>query len=119
MPQEQEFDIAHWISQIRSAVYGRDVRTAIAEGISMCYTDVSDGVTILNTALGTLQQAVHDANEAEGSATLAAGRANDAADSVNNSFAGALSAMVAEGEETREYLHVEGGGTVWPSSSQA
>lgn len=43
-----------YISQIRNAVYGKDVRSAIADGISQCYTDVAAGVTRADAAAQTI-----------------------------------------------------------------
>lgn len=43
-----------YISQIRNAVYGKDVRSAIADGISTCYTDVAAGVTRADAAANML-----------------------------------------------------------------
>ncbi len=42
--------IAQIVAQIRQAVYGRDVRENIAEGIEKCYDDVTAGVTTADTA---------------------------------------------------------------------
>lgn len=38
------------INAIRRAVYGKDVREAIADGIEQCYTDVSSAATLADTA---------------------------------------------------------------------
>ena len=42
--------IAQIIGQIRTAIFGKDVRENIALGIEKCYTDVSAGVTTADTA---------------------------------------------------------------------
>lgn len=42
--------IANDVKQIRQALYGREVREAIAHGIEQCYSDVMSGKTIAETA---------------------------------------------------------------------
>ena len=49
------------INQIRKAVYGRDVREAIAGGIEECYTDVQNGVTATNAAKNQMTAQVAEA----------------------------------------------------------
>lgn len=46
-------DIENYLSQIRTAVYGRDVRDAIVNSIEQCYTDTSTGVTAATEAAET------------------------------------------------------------------
>lgn len=46
-------DIENYLSQIRTAVYGRDVRDAIVNSIEQCYTDTSTGVTAATEAAAT------------------------------------------------------------------
>ena len=42
--------IQHIVAQIRTAIYGKDVRENIAQGIEKCYSDVSAGVTEADAA---------------------------------------------------------------------
>ena len=62
--------VAQDVQQIREAIYGRDVREAIADGIEHCYSDVSGGVTTANTAAAAAdaaaQRAITAAEGAEG-----------------------------------------------------
>lgn len=44
--------ISQIVAQIRTAIFGKDVRENIAQGIEKCYTDVSSGVTLADTAAG-------------------------------------------------------------------
>lgn len=44
--------ISQIVAQIRTAIFGKDVRENIAQGIEQCYTDVSAGVTTADTAAG-------------------------------------------------------------------
>lgn len=41
------------LNQIRSALYGREVREALAHGLQQCYSDVTSGKTIAETAAET------------------------------------------------------------------
>lgn len=60
--------IAEDVRQIRGAIYGREVREAIADGIEHCYSDVSSGVTTANTAASTANAAAERANTAAAAA---------------------------------------------------
>ena len=44
--------ISQIVAQIRTAIFGKDVRENIAQGIEKCYTDVSAGVTTADAAAG-------------------------------------------------------------------
>lgn len=57
-------DISNYLNQIRTAVYGREVREAIADGIEQCYNDTSNGVTLAETKLSELNGAVERLNGA-------------------------------------------------------
>lgn len=57
-------DISNYLNQIRTAVYGREVREAIADGIEQCYNDTSNGVTLAETKLSELNGAVERLNSA-------------------------------------------------------
>lgn len=59
--------IKQYTQQIRTAVYGEEVREAIADGIEQCYDDVSGGV----------DKATRAANQATAAATAATTAANN------------------------------------------
>ncbi|MBO6270832.1 MAG: metallophosphoesterase [Clostridium sp.] len=56
--------VAQDVQQIREAIYGREIREAIADGIEHCYSDVSSGVTTANTAAAAADVAAQRANTA-------------------------------------------------------
>ena len=68
------------IQKIRTAIYGKEVRDAIADGISTCYTDVSQGKTLIDGAVETANTAATNANSKAAIAQTAAANANAAAD---------------------------------------
>lgn len=70
------------INNIRTAIYGADVREAIADGIEQCYTDTSEGKTLAETAAATATSAAANANAAASTANTAASNANAAAQNV-------------------------------------
>lgn len=72
--------ISQIVAQIRTAIFGKDVRENIAQGIEKCYTDVSAGVTVANTA-------ANNANTKAGLANTAATAANNAASAANTAAA--------------------------------
>lgn len=74
--------VAEDVRQIRRAVYGRDVREAIADGIEHCYSDVSSGVTTANTAANAANVAAQRANTAAAGAEGIPGTAS--LEDVNN-----------------------------------
>ena len=51
-----------YLQQILSAVYGEQVRGAIHDSIEQCYTDVSAGKTIAETAAESANSAAEDAH---------------------------------------------------------
>ena len=78
------------VAAIRTAVYGRDVREAIADGIEHCYNDAEGGIQRANTAANNADTAAQNAdaaaqnvNAAIQNATTAAGAANSAANAAN------------------------------------
>ena len=81
--------ISQDVSQIRSAVYGKDVREAIADGIEQCYTDVSSGVTMANTAATA-------ANTAAAAANTAATAANGAATKIAAAYSSSSTYAVGD-----------------------
>lgn len=70
------------LSQIRTAVYGREVREAIANGIEHCYDDNQ-------AAIGNANEAITAANTAAGKANTATSNANTATTRANNAAAAA------------------------------
>lgn len=49
--------IDRYIQQIREAIYGKDVREAIASGIEQCYSDTAENATRAETAASQAVQA--------------------------------------------------------------
>lgn len=74
--------VAEDVRQIREAIYGREVREAIADGIEHCYSDVSGGVTTANTAAAAADAAAQRANTAAAGAEGIPGTAS--LEDVNN-----------------------------------
>lgn len=93
--------IDEYIRQIRNAIYGKDVRAAIANGIQQCYTDVSDSVDRANTAAANADAKANLANSKAAAADAAASTAYQNASSANtaainaNSAAAKLNGMTA------------------------
>lgn len=99
------------ISRIRSAVYGRDVRTAIADSIAQCYSDTSTGATLAHVAAEEADQATGRANDAASAAEIATGNANDAAsaaisaaESLANIALSAIEYSTASPQDTIDYV---------------
>lgn len=90
--------ISQIVAQIRTAIFGKDVRENIAQGIEKCYTDVSAGVTIANTAASNANTKASAANTAAQAANAAAQAANTAVETVL--------ASVATVAETKTYLEI-------------
>ena len=86
--------IAQIVAQIRTAIYGRDVRENIAQGIEKCYDDVTDGVTLAETASTAANTAATNANTAKNNANTAATNANTAKTNADNAALAANSAAV-------------------------
>lgn len=113
--------IDEYIRQIRNAIYGKDVRAAIANGIHQCYQDVSDSVDRANTAaqnadlkanLANTKAAAADAAattayEASRSATSAASNANAVATKLDGVTASA-SSLAAGSSPTAQVSEVSG-----------
>lgn len=74
--------VAQDVQQIREAIYGREVREAIADGIEHCYSDVSGGVTTADTAAAAANAAAQRANTAAAGAEGIPGTAS--LEDVNN-----------------------------------
>jgi hypothetical protein len=72
------------LSQIRTAVYGREVREAIANGIEHCYDDNKAAIGNANEAITAANNAARAANDAATAADQAKGRAENAAAAAEN-----------------------------------
>ena len=71
--------ISEYLAQIKTAIYGREVRDAIHDSIEQCYTDVSNAKTLADTAASNANAATSKANTAASNADTKAKLANDAA----------------------------------------
>ena len=71
--------ISEYLAQIKTAIYGREVRDAIHDSIEQCYTDVSNAKTLADTAASNTNAAISKANTAASNADAKAKLANDAA----------------------------------------
>ena len=129
--------INDYLSQIRQAVYGREVRDAIANGIEQCYTDtntgataagdaatqaatdvaaliqnanstISDRITHLNTIFNGLENEL-DAkeDEFEASVNTAVGAANTATSSANTAAQNANAAATALSNNAQDIVLVQ------------
>lgn len=107
--------IAQLLAGILSSVYGRDIRQTIHDAIEQCYTDVTGGVTIAETAassaisaasqaesrtttaISSIQTsantAIANCNSATSSATIAAANANTKANAANQAVVDVLQAF--------------------------
>ena len=72
------------VAQIRTAVYGKDVREAIANGIEHCYYDADHSIIAASDAASDALTQASLAAEAAGDANAAALRAETAADILDN-----------------------------------
>jgi hypothetical protein len=77
--------IADKIAAIRNAIFGKEVRSSIADGIEAMNDEI-------NTVMPAARQATTDANMAANAANLAATRVNEAADSANTAATAANAA---------------------------
>ena len=68
--------ISDIVAQIRTAVFGRDVRESIAQGIQICYDDVWTSSTLATAAASTANTAAATANTAATAANTAAANAS-------------------------------------------
>lgn len=91
--------ISTFLNQIKTAIYGEQVRDAIHDSILQCYTDVTNAKTLAdqsttsaNNAAASANSAATKANNAAQSATTAANTANAAANNADNAKNAANSA---------------------------
>lgn len=82
------------VAQIRTALFGKDVRENIAQGIEKCYTDVTTGETLANTAATNANNKATLANNAATAANNAASAANTAASNVGTTVNNAVDKIV-------------------------
>ncbi|MBQ7687167.1 MAG: hypothetical protein IJT28_08070 [Bacteroidaceae bacterium] len=85
---------------IQTAVFGRDVRGAIHDGIEMCYNDVTASETVAEAAATAANNAATSATNAATSATTAAGAANTAATNADTARTNANNAATAAATAT-------------------
>lgn len=64
--------VAEDIAQIRTAIYGREVRESIAHGLEQCYSDTTSGKTTADAAAELANEKAQDANDAAAAANAAA-----------------------------------------------
>ena len=102
------------VNRIRNAVYGREVREAIASSIEQCYSDTSTGATLASEAASQANEAAGSANTAAAAAETAAGLANAAAtaaasasENIMDVAYSAIEASTASPEDTISYV-IEG-----------
>ena len=55
--------ISTYLKAIREAVYGKDVREAIANGIECCYSNVNASVTLADEKISTMNEKINTASE--------------------------------------------------------
>lgn len=84
--------IQNLLDDIKNAIYGEQVRTAIHDSIARCYTDVDDSKTIAANAADQATNAAASANLATNAANNAASNANAATSSANEATNNANSA---------------------------
>ena len=70
--------ISTFLNQIKTAIYGEQVRDAIHDAIAQCYTDVSNAKTIADNSNYTAQQSIQQANSAVDAANAAQRTADNA-----------------------------------------
>ena len=70
--------IADKVIAIRNAVYGRDVREALASGLEECYGDPTGDRALAEAAAEAAEQAAGNADSAKTAAEAAAGNADSA-----------------------------------------
>ena len=92
--------IAQILANILSAVYGRDVRQSIHDGIEKCYSDVTTGKTMAETAADNANDKAALANTAATNANTKAGLANTAATNANDKATLADAAATAASTQT-------------------
>jgi len=91
--------VAQDVQQIREAIYGREVREAIADGIEHCYSDVSSGATTANAAAAAANAAAQRANTAAAGAEGIPGTASlEDVNNIKSTFSGP---RVPTGNETK------------------
>lgn len=70
--------ISNFLNQIKTAIYGEQVRDAIHDSILQCYTDVTNAKTIADNSNYTAQQSIQQANDAVDAANAAQRTADNA-----------------------------------------
>ena len=106
--------VAQDVAAIRNAVYGGDVREAIADGIEKCYTNVSSAKTIADPSITTMQGLISDVSDALDNVDTKIGEidsavinANAAAENVGLIAQTIVDGSIATPEEVAVYLGIE------------
>lgn len=95
--------ISTLLSQILSAVYGKDVRQSIHDSIEQCYSDVSEGKTIADTAAENANTAAVQAKtDAEDAVSTMTTKTNAAIADCNSAASTATTAAATANAKTQE-----------------
>lgn len=97
---DQNQSINEILLAIQTAVFGRDVRGAIHDGIAICYDDVTASETVASAAASNANSAATSATEAASAANTAAGTANTAASNADTARTNANNAANAAATAT-------------------
>lgn len=97
---DQNQSINEILLAIQTAVFGRDVRGAIHDGIAICYDDVTASETVASAAASNANDAADSANAAASAANTAAGTANTAASNADTARTNANNAANAAATAT-------------------
>ena len=92
--------IAQNVQQVRRAVYGEEVREAIADSIEQCYADVSNAKTIADDSIENLTEVIiPNATEVINNASAAVNNANEAVERANQAVDNIDDIVLVQAEE--------------------
>jgi hypothetical protein len=119
--------IANDVKQIRQALYGREVREAIAHGIEQCYSDVTASKTVADTAAAAANTATQNAQTATQQANQARDNAQAVADGVVNQSITAINDAAAQqrqsvndlGDQLKSYMSEHYSETITKAEAKA
>ena len=119
--------IANDVKQIRQALYGREVREAIAHGIEQCYSDVTASKTVAdtaaaaaNTATQNAQTATQQANQARDNAqAVADGVVNQSITSINDAASQQRQSVNDLGDQLKSYMSEHYSETITKAEAKA
>lgn len=97
-------NIETYLEDIRQATYGREVRSAIANGIQECYEDVTNGVTVADQAASSALLAADEARQAISNLNSSVTTANELIGLVQNALDNVNDISSANTEETLDYV---------------